>query len=192
MRHRAPTAATPPLRLPQTLLALCIPFTIKDLDNLRPPKHQLTGTSDSCRWHVMSPPRRDRAPKSEPLQCVIGGCWFVNGSTGVLDTDARLKTGISGSSDDPCRGQLRGIRNRAGICLTSTVYVWPLMTCSQCAALLTRPASTSCCPDYVEPQRWESFDLARSMFIEAGVAVHRISMSGDLNEEINGMPTSNQ
>ena len=33
--------------------------------------------------------------------------------------------------------------------------------------------------DYVEPQRWQdSFDLARSMFIEAGVSVERIPMSG--------------
>ncbi len=37
-------------------------------------------------------------------------------------------------------------------------------------------------PDYVEPQRWqESFDLARSMFIEAGVSVERIPMTGPIN-----------
>lgn len=37
-------------------------------------------------------------------------------------------------------------------------------------------------PDYVEPQRWqESFDLARSMFIEAGVSVERIPMRGPIN-----------
>ena len=37
-------------------------------------------------------------------------------------------------------------------------------------------------PDYVEPQRWQdSFDLARSMFIEAGVSVERIPMTGPIN-----------
>jgi hypothetical protein len=37
-------------------------------------------------------------------------------------------------------------------------------------------------PDFVEPQRWqESFDLARTMFIESGVAVHRIPMTGPIN-----------
>jgi deoxycytidylate deaminase len=67
------------------------------------------------------------------------------------------------------------------------------MTCSQCAALLIQAGiGKVVVPDYVEPQRWqESFDLARAMFIEAGVSVHRISMSGDLNEEVVGLPGAN-
>ena len=37
-------------------------------------------------------------------------------------------------------------------------------------------------PDFVEPQRWQdSFDLARSMFIEAGVSVQRLPMTGPVN-----------
>lgn len=116
--------------------------------------------------------------------------------TGVLDTDTRLKDReqrlkLTTHAEANCVA----FAARNGICLNgATIYVWPLMTCSQCAALLIQAGiSKVVIPDFVEPQRWqESFDLARSMFIEAGVAVHRISMSGDLNEEINGMPTSNQ
>ena len=39
-------------------------------------------------------------------------------------------------------------------------------------------------PDFVEPLRWqESFDAAREMFIEAGIAVHRIPIRGPLEPE---------
>ena len=115
--------------------------------------------------------------------------------TGVLDTDARLK-----DRDQRLKLTTHAEANcvafaaRAGICLNgATVYVWPLMTCSQCAALLIQAGINKVVvPDYVEPQRWqESFDLARAMFIEAGVSVHRISMSGDLNEEVVGLPEVN-
>lgn len=115
--------------------------------------------------------------------------------TGVLDTDARLK-----DRDQRLKLTTHAEANcvafaaRAGICLNgATVYVWPLMTCSQCAALLIQAGINKVVvPDYVEPQRWqESFDLARAMFIEAGVSVHRISMSGDLNEEVVGLPETN-
>ena len=115
--------------------------------------------------------------------------------TGVLDTDARLK-----DRDQRLKLTTHAEANcvafaaRAGICLNgATVYVWPLMTCSQCAALLIQAGiGKVVVPDYVEPQRWqESFDLARAMFIEAGVSVHRISMSGDLNEEVVGLPEAN-
>ena len=115
---------------------------------------------------------------------------------GITDTNARLtdrdtRLSMTVHAEMNCVA----FAAKSGVSLTgATMYVWPLMTCSQCAALLIQAGIAKVViPDFVEPQRWqESFDLARSMFIEAGVAVHRISMSGDLNEEINGMPTSNQ
>ena len=57
------------------------------------------------------------------------------------------------------------------------------MTCSRCASMLIQAGINKVIvPDYVEPQRWQdSFDLARSMFIEAGVSVERIPMSGPIN-----------
>jgi hypothetical protein len=37
-------------------------------------------------------------------------------------------------------------------------------------------------PDFVEPFRWqESFDKAREMCVEAGIAVHRIPMEGSID-----------
>ncbi len=121
------------------------------------------------------------------------GLWFQwPTKPGVLDTDSRLKDReqrlkLTTHAEANCVA----FAARAGICLNgATVYVWPLMTCSQCAALLIQAGiGKVVVPDYVEPQRWqESFDLARAMFIEAGVSVHRISMSGDLNEEVIGLP----
>ena len=65
------------------------------------------------------------------------------------------------------------------------MYVWPLMTCSQCAAVLIQAEINKVVvPDFVEPFRWqESFDLARQMFVEAGVTVHRVPIKGPVNQE---------
>ncbi len=75
---------------------------------------------------------------------------------------------------------------KSGVCLAgSTMYIWPLMTCSNCAAVLIQAdISKIVVPDFVEPLRWqESFDAAREMFIEAGIAVHRIPIRGPLEPE---------
>ena len=74
---------------------------------------------------------------------------------------------------------------RNGVCLAgSTMYIWPLMTCSNCAAVLIQAdIAKIIVPDYVEPYRWqESFDKAREMCVEAGVSVQRIPMDGDISE----------
>lgn len=73
---------------------------------------------------------------------------------------------------------------RHGVCLAgSTIYVWPLMTCNQCAAQLIQAGVIKVVvPDFVEPIRWqESFAAAKQMFMEAGVAVARIPMRGPLD-----------
>tara|TARA_E500000331_G_scaffold208386_1_gene199832 strand:- start:35090 stop:35593 length:504 start_codon:yes stop_codon:yes gene_type:complete len=75
---------------------------------------------------------------------------------------------------------------KSGVCLAgSTMYIWPLMTCSNCAAVLIQADITKIIvPDFVEPIRWQdSFNAAREMFIEAGVSVHRIPIRGPLDSE---------
>ena len=64
------------------------------------------------------------------------------------------------------------------------MYVWPLMTCSQCAAVLIQAdIAQIIVPDFVEPYRWqESFDKAREMCVEAGIAVHRIPFDGEIDD----------
>jgi dCMP deaminase len=73
---------------------------------------------------------------------------------------------------------------RHGACLAgSSIYIWPLMACAQCAAQLIQvDCSRVVIPDYIEPVRWsDSFSFARQMFTEAGVTVDRISLSGPRN-----------
>jgi dCMP deaminase len=73
---------------------------------------------------------------------------------------------------------------RHGICLTaSTVYIYPLMACSNCAVLLIQAGiERVIVPDFVEPMRWaDSFNRARQAFLEAGVAVERLPIEGPLN-----------
>jgi dCMP deaminase len=78
---------------------------------------------------------------------------------------------------------------RHGVCLNgSTIYVFPLMTCAGCAAQLIQAGINKVVvPNFVEPLRWqESFDVARLMFIESGVAVARIPMSGPIEPALTG------
>lgn len=70
---------------------------------------------------------------------------------------------------------------RHGVCLaSSTIYIWPLMACAQCAAQLIQvDCSRIVVPDYIEPVRWsDSFSFARQMFTEAGVTVERLPLHG--------------
>ena len=78
---------------------------------------------------------------------------------------------------------------RHGVCLNgATAYVWPLMTCSQCAAQLIQAGFIKVViPNVVMPLRWqESFETAKLMFIEAGVAVAAIPMSGPIEPALEG------
>lgn len=92
----------------------------------------------------------------------------------LQDRDTRLAMTVHAEAN------LIAYAARHGVCLAgSTIYVWPLMSCSNCAAVLIQAgASRVVVPDYIEPMRWqESFDRSRAMFAEAGVAVVKISMT---------------
>lgn len=105
----------------------------------------------------------------------------------LLDRDARLAMTIHAEVN------LIAYAARHGVCLAgSTIYVWPLMSCSQCAAALIQiGASRLVVPDYVEPLRWqESFDRARAMLAEAGVALVRVSMDTGQIEDAESSPAS--
>ena len=103
---------------------------------------------------------------------------------GITDTDARLqdrdtRLSMTVHAEMNCVA----FAAKSGVCLAgSTMYIWPLMTCSNCAAVLIQAdINKIVVPDYVEPMRWqESFDTAREMFIEAGIAGHRIPIRGPL------------
>tara|TARA_Y100001970_G_scaffold280886_1_gene390618 strand:- start:3783 stop:4280 length:498 start_codon:yes stop_codon:yes gene_type:complete len=103
---------------------------------------------------------------------------------GITDTDARLKNRDTRlSMTVHAEMNCVAFAAKSGVCLAgSTMYIWPLMTCSNCAAVLIQAdISKIVVPDFVEPMRWqESFDTAREMFIEAGIAVHRIPIRGPL------------
>ena len=73
---------------------------------------------------------------------------------------------------------------RHGICLTgSTVYIYPLLPCSNCAVLLIQAGiERVIVPDFVQPMRWaDSAARAAQAFLEAGVGVERIAVEGPLN-----------
>ena len=108
---------------------------------------------------------------------------------GITDSDARLqdrdtRLSMTVHAEMNCVA----FAAKSVVCLAgSTMYIWPLMTCSNCASVLIQAdINKIVVPDFVEPIRWqESFDRAREMFIEAGIAVHRIPIKGPLEEEDN-------
>ncbi len=104
---------------------------------------------------------------------------------GVTDSEARLlNRDIRLEMTTHAEQNLMAYAAQAGVCLAgATVYVYPLMSCSRCAALLINSGIVRVVvPDFVEPLRWQqSFDLARQMFTEAGVLVERIAMTGPVN-----------
>ena len=104
---------------------------------------------------------------------------------GVADSDVRLKNRET-RLEMTVHAEMNCVAYAAqnGVCLIgATMYVWPLMTCIRCASMLIQAGINKVVvPDFVEPHRWQdSFDLARSMFIEAGVSVHRLPMTGPVN-----------
>lgn len=79
-----------------------------------------------------------------------------------------------------------------GTCLAgATVYVYPLMTCANCASLLINAGiGRIVVPDFFEPTRWAgSFQLARVMFGEAGVTVQRLQLDGFLGGSAAQIPS---
>ena len=106
--------------------------------------------------------------------------------SGITDSDSRLKNratrlAMTVHAEMNCVS----FAARNGVCLAgATMYVWPLMTCSQCAAVLIQAdIAQIIVPDFVEPYRWqESFDKAREMCVEAGIAVHRIPFDGEIDD----------
>lgn len=101
--------------------------------------------------------------------------------SGVADTPERLADReLRLEMTVHAEANLIAFAARHGTCLAgATVYVWPLMSCSRCAAKLIQAGITALVvPDVVEPARWaDSFALARAMFAEAGVAVRRLPIT---------------
>jgi dCMP deaminase len=155
----------------------------------------------------LRPPKPPREWDQRFLQLarVVAG-WSKDPSTKVGAVAVRdrriLATGYNGLpvhvGDDPERLANRELRlamtvhaeanviayaARHGVCLNgAALYIFPLMACSQCAAQLIQAGlSRIIVPNLVEPLRWqESFERARLMLIEAGVAVARIPLDGPL------------
>ena len=96
----------------------------------------------------------------------------------LMDRTTRLAMTVHAETNCICHAAQNGVS-----LIGATMYVWPLMTCSNCASMLIQSGNNKVVvPNFVEPQRWQdSFDLARTMFIEAGVSVSRIPMSGPIN-----------
>tara|TARA_B100000530_G_scaffold336709_1_gene292323 strand:- start:2845 stop:3369 length:525 start_codon:yes stop_codon:yes gene_type:complete len=111
---------------------------------------------------------------------------------GITDTNARLtdrdtRLSMTVHAEMNCVA----FAAKSGVSLTgATMYIWPLMTCSNCAAVLIQAdINKVVVPDFVEPLRWQqSFDTAREMFIEAGIAVHRIPIRGPLEPNNDNEP----
>jgi dCMP deaminase len=101
----------------------------------------------------------------------------------LSNRDMRLKMTVHAEANLICYAA------RHGVCLNgASCYVWPLMTCSQCAAQLIQAGFIKIViPNFVMPQRWQdSFETAKLMFIEAGVAVSSIPMSGPIEPALEG------
>jgi dCMP deaminase len=162
------------------------------MDNIRPPKppahwdqrflvlaSHIAGWSKDPSTKVGAVAVRDRR---------ILATGYNGLPSGVTDSDSRLKDrdtrlALTTHAEQNCVAYAA----RNGVCLTgSTMYVFPLMTCSVCAALLIQAGINKVVvPDFVEPLRWqEDFAWAKTMFIEAGIAVDRIPLKGPINPMI--------
>ena len=53
-----------------------------------------------------------------------------------------------------------------------TLYTWPFMSCSTCAAMVIQAGITRCVAPFSDNPRWkEEFELSKEIFSEAGVNV---------------------
>jgi dCMP deaminase len=104
---------------------------------------------------------------------------------GILDTPARLlDREMRLSLTVHAEANLLTYAARHGACLMgSTVYVYPLLPCSNCCVLLIQAGiDRVVVPDFVQPMRWaESAARARQAFLEAGVGVDQLPIEGHLS-----------
>ncbi len=57
-------------------------------------------------------------------------------------------------------------------CEGCTLYTWPFMSCSTCAAMVIQAGINRCVAPWSDNPRWnDDFELAQQMFREAGVEV---------------------
>lgn len=116
--------------------------------------------------------------------------------SGVRDDEARLRNrDLKLAMFVHAETNLVAFAARSGVCLAgSTVYIWPLPACSQCAAVLIQAdVARVVVPNFPEPLRWvESFQLGRVMFSEAAVRFERIPMTGPLDHELHEPDYSEQ
>jgi dCMP deaminase len=191
IRQSAPTAATPitdatSITAPGATSRIIVENSMDNLRPPRPPKHwdqrflvlasHVAGWSKDPSTKVGAIAVRDRR---------ILATGFNGLPSGVADSEHRLANReVRLSMTTHAEMNCIAYAARNGVCLAgATMYVWPLMTCSQCASMLIQAdINKVVVPDFVEPQRWQdSFDTARQMFIESGVAVVRIPMKGPIN-----------
>lgn len=53
-----------------------------------------------------------------------------------------------------------------------TLYTWPFMSCSTCAAMVIQSGVKRCVAPFSDNERWKAdFELSQTMFAEAGVVV---------------------
>jgi dCMP deaminase len=54
-----------------------------------------------------------------------------------------------------------------------TMYTWPFMSCSVCAAMIIQAGIRRCVAPYSDNSRWtDSFKLTQDMFTEAGIVLN--------------------
>lgn len=59
-----------------------------------------------------------------------------------------------------------------------TLYTWPFMSCSTCAAMVIQAGITRCVAPFSDNERWVAeFELSKQMFKEAGVEVELLEPS---------------
>lgn len=159
------------------------------MDNLKPPKapkhwdqrflviaSHFAGWSKDPSTKVGAVAVRNRRILAQGYNGLPAG--VADSDTRLKDRDIRLAMTVHAEMNCVAHAAQNGVS-----LIGATMYVWPLMTCSQCASMLVQAGVNKVVvPDFIEPQRWQdSFDLARTMFIESGVAVHRIPMTGPIN-----------
>jgi len=58
-------------------------------------------------------------------------------------------------------------------CKDCTLYTWPFMSCSVCAAMVIQSGITRCVapqmPEHLKERWWDDMSLAATMFTEAGI-----------------------
>lgn len=94
---------------------------------------------------------------------------------GVRDIDERL-TNRDQKLDMIVHGEINAIVfAREPLCGT-TLYTWPFMPCSRCAAIVIQAGIKTVCAPYCDTVRWQkSFELTKEMFAEASVELNLLT-----------------